>query len=62
MALSLPFGLLETVGEWEKEDEAGVATPPGEDSRDESEAEDPPIKEAVEESLSFDGTLDCDGE
>lgn len=46
------------------EDDAGVAaeSPSGEESRDEGEVEEPPIKDAVEESRSFDGTLDCEGE
>lgn len=47
-----------------EKDEAGVAVlmPPGEESRDEVGLEEPPMKEAVEESRSFEGIFDCEFE
>jgi hypothetical protein len=64
MPLALPFPLpiflAERFGLCENEDDAGVATeaPPGEEERDESDVDDLSMKDAVEESRSFDGTFD----
>lgn len=68
LALSFPFPIFLALrfGLCENEEDAGVATepPPGEEERDESDVEDLSRKDAVEESRSFEGTLDCeeDGE
>lgn len=68
LALIFPFPIFfeERLGLCENEDDAGVATeaPPGEEERDESDIDDLSLKDAVEESRSFDGIFECedDGE
>ena len=54
---------LRELNELEDEDEfGGFAWDRISVSKDDGELDEPPIKEAVEESLSFDGTLDCEFE
>lgn len=64
LVFPFPIFLAEILGLRENDEDAGVATElaSGEEERDESDIDDLSMKDAVEDSRSFDGTFDCEDE